>query len=136
MRLGRRGALKAGIGVLAAPAIAQAQAALKLPLSTIWPDASFHTVNIRRFAEEVKKATSGAVEIDVKAGGQLGFKGPEQLRAVRDGLVPMAEFLNVQQSGDEPLLGAEGLPFLCGSPEDLKVLQKHLRPEYEKVALN
>ena len=135
MRLGRRAALKMGIGVLAAPAIAEAQASLKLPLSTIWPDASFHTINLRRFADEVKKATSGAVEIDVKSGGQLGFKGPEQLRAVRDGLVPMAEILNVQQVGDEPLLGVESLPFLCGSPEDLKVLHKYLQPEYEKVAL-
>ncbi len=30
----------------------------------------------------------------VKAGGQLGFKGPEHLRAVRDGLVPIADVLN------------------------------------------
>jgi TRAP-type C4-dicarboxylate transport system substrate-binding protein len=135
MRLGRRTALKMGIGVLAAPAIARAQSALKLPLATVWPDGNFHTINVKRFAEEVKTATSGAVEIDVKSGGQLGFKGPEQLRAVRDGLVPMADILNIQQIGDEPLLGVEGLPFLCGSPEELKVLHKYLRPEYEKVAL-
>ena len=62
-----------------------------------------------------QKATDGAVEIAVKAGGQLGFKGPEQLRAVRDGLVPMADVLNIQQVGDEPLLGIEGIPFLVGS---------------------
>ena len=54
------------------------------PLATVWPDGNFHTVNAKRFADEVKTSTSGAVEIDVKSGGQLGFKGPEQLRAVRE----------------------------------------------------
>jgi TRAP-type C4-dicarboxylate transport system substrate-binding protein len=135
MKLGRRTALKAGIGALVgAPAVARAQAALKLPLATVWPDGNFHTINVKRFAEAVKQATAGAVEIDVKSGGQLGFKGPEQLRAVRDGLVPMADILNIQQIGDEPVLGVEGLPFLCGSADDLKVLHKYLRPEYEKIA--
>jgi len=139
MKLGRRDALKAGVGVgaatvLGAPFVAEAQSTLKLPLSTVWPDGNFHTTNAKRFAEEVKKTTSGAVEIDVKAGGQLGFKGPEQLRAVRDGLVPMADILNIQQIGDEPLLGVEGIPFISNSADELKVLHKYLRPEYEKVA--
>src|SRR5438552_10985972 len=140
MTMRRRQALKAGVGAAAltgmigAPAITHAQTALKLPLSTAWPDGNFHGVNARRFAEEVKKVTGGEVDIDVKSGGQLGFKGPEHLRAVRDGLVPMADILNVQQVGDEPLMGIEGIPFLAGSPDELKVLQKHLRPEYERIA--
>lgn len=138
MKLGRRVALKAGVGAgvaaLTVPAIVQAQAPLKLPLSTVWPDSNFHTANCKRFAEEVKKETSGAVDIEVKSGGQLGFKGPEQ-PAVRDGLVPMADILNVQQVGDEPMFGIEGIPFLVGNIEELKVLHKFIRPEYEKIAL-
>jgi TRAP-type C4-dicarboxylate transport system substrate-binding protein len=140
MRIGRRQALRAGAGMaalaggVAAPAVVEAQAPLKLPLSTAWPDGNFHVVNARRFAEEVKKATGGAVEIDVKSGGQLGFKGPEHLRAVRDGLVPMADILDVQQIGDEPFMGIPGIPFLAGSPDELKVLMRHLRPDYEKIA--
>jgi TRAP-type C4-dicarboxylate transport system substrate-binding protein len=122
------------VGGVAAPAVVEAQAPLKLPLSTAWPDGNFHVVNARRFAEEVKKATGGAVEIDVKSGGQLGFKGPEHLRAVRDGLVPMADILDVQQIGDEPFMGIPGIPFLAGSPDELKVLMRHLRPDYEKIA--
>src|SRR5215211_6154435 len=138
MKLRRRDALKAGVGMgaamLGAPAIVQAQT-LKLPLATVWPDGNFHTINAKKFAEEVKTGTSGAVEIDVKSGGQLGFKGPEQLRAVRDGLVPMADILNIQQIGDEPIMGVEGIPFISNNVEELKVLHKYLRPEYEKVAL-
>lgn len=103
-------------------------------LSTVWPEANFHTKNAMRFADEVKAATKGSVVITVKAGGQLGFKGPEHLRAVRDGLVPMADVLNIQQIGDEPVLGTEGIPFLVGNADELKVLHKHLRPVYEQVA--
>src|SRR5215471_11529603 len=107
----------------------------KWDLSTVWPDGNFHTKNAMRFADEVKKTTNGGVEITVKAGGQLGFKGPEHLRAVRDGLVPMADVLNIQQIGDEPVLGTEGIPFLVASADELRVLHKHLRPVYEQVAL-
>ena len=87
------------------------------------------------FADEARKATAGAVDIDVKSGGHLGFTGPEQLRAVRDGLVAMADSMSTQQAGDEPMLGVEALPFLCASLDELKVLQKHVRPEFDKVAL-
>lgn len=119
--------------VLALASIA-ARAQTKWDLSTVWPDGNFHTKNAMRFAQEVGKATNGSVEITVKAGGQLGFKGPEHLRAVRDGLVPMADVLNIQQIGDEPVLGTEGIPFLVASADELKVLHKHLRPVYEQVA--
>lgn len=119
---------------LAAVLPTAAAAQVKWDLSTTWPDGNFHTQNAKRFAEEVKTATDGAIDITVKSGGQLGFKGPEHLRAVRDGLVPMADVLSFQQIGDEPVLGIEGIPFLVGSADELKVLHKYIRPIYEKVA--
>jgi TRAP-type C4-dicarboxylate transport system substrate-binding protein len=139
MKLGRRTALKAGVGVgaaalIGAPSIVGAQAPMKLDLATVWPDGNFHTKNAKLFAEEVAKATNGQVVITVHSGGSLGYKGPEQLNAVRDGLVPMADILNIQQVGDAPLLGIEGVPFLVSSADDLKVLQKYARPEFDKIA--
>jgi TRAP-type C4-dicarboxylate transport system substrate-binding protein len=47
----------------------------------------------------------------------------------------MADILNIQQIGDEPIMGVEGIPFISNNIEELKVLHKYLRPEYEKVAL-
>jgi len=121
--------------VLAGTALThQVSAATSLDLATVWPDGNFHTTNAKRFAEEVGKATGGEVKITVQAGGSLGFKGPEQLRAVRDGLVPLADILNIQQIGDEPMLGTESIPFLVGSDQELKILHKYLRPEYEAIA--
>lgn len=118
---------------LAMPAIGRAQG-VKLDLSTVWPDGNFHTKNGKRFAEEVAKATGGAVQIVVHSGGSLGYKGPEHLNAVRDGLVPMADILNIQAVGEAPLLGVEGVPFLITSADELKVLQKYARPEFDKIA--
>jgi TRAP-type C4-dicarboxylate transport system substrate-binding protein len=121
--------------LLATAAFARpATAAVQLDLATVWPDGNFHTTNAKRFAEEVGKVTGGEVKIVVQSGGSLGFKGPEQLRAVRDGLVPMADILNIQQIGDEPMLGTESIPFLVGSDQELKILHKYLRPEYEAIA--
>jgi TRAP-type C4-dicarboxylate transport system substrate-binding protein len=131
--LDRRQILLAGAATLAAPSIARAQSA-NWDLSTVWPDGNFHTQNAMRFANEVKTATNGAVNITVKGGGQLGFRGPEHLRAVRDGLVPIADVLNIQQIGDEPILGAEGVPFLVSSVDELRVYHKHIRPVFEQVA--
>ena len=59
-----------------APSIARAQAAMKLPLATVWPDANFHVINCRRFADEVKKATGGTIDIDVKSGGHWASRAP------------------------------------------------------------
>lgn len=92
------------------------------------------TQNAIAFADAVKKATDGEVVIDVRAGGALGFKGPEQLRAVGDGLVPMADVLTSQQQGDAPIFGTETIPFLVGSYDDLRALHKLLRPKYDEVA--
>jgi TRAP-type C4-dicarboxylate transport system substrate-binding protein len=138
MKLGRRTALKVGAGAtgvaMFAPAIVNAQASTKLDLATVWPDGNFHTKNAKKFAEEVAKATNNGVVITVHSGGSLGYKGPEQLNAVRDGLVPMADILNIQQVGDAPLLGIEGVPFLVANADELKVLQKYARPEFDKIA--
>src|SRR6476659_10970984 len=88
--------------LLASNALTQpASAATSLDLATVWPDGNFHTTNAKRFAEEVGKVTGGEIKITVQAGSSLGFKGPEQLRAVRDWLVPLDDILRLQQIGDE-----------------------------------
>lgn len=136
MTIARRTLLQAAGASLAlgAPGIRAVRAATTLNLSSILPDSNFQVRNAKRFAETVEKATSGDVVFSVRAGGSLGFKGPEQLRAVRDGLVPAADILTAQQIGDEPLFGAEGVPFLVKSQDELRTLHRFLRPEFEKAA--
>jgi TRAP-type C4-dicarboxylate transport system substrate-binding protein len=134
MSFNRRQVLAGTGAALALPALGgRALAATTLNLSGILPESNFQMRNAVRYAEEVSKATGGDIVISVKAGGSLGFKGPEQMRAVRDGLVPMADVLTSQQIGDEALFGTDGIPFLVSSPTDLKALHKYLRPEFDKV---
>ena len=103
-------------------------------MALAWPDGNFHTKNAKTFAAEVAKATDNRVNITVHAGGSLGFKGPEMLAAVRDGLVPVGDVYLSQQVGEEPILGIESIPYLVGSYEELKVLHEHFRPVVEEVA--
>jgi len=52
--------------------------------NSVWPPKNHHSVGLNDFAEKVKKATNGELEIVVHTGGALGYKGPELLKTVRD----------------------------------------------------
>ncbi len=135
MRIQRRSLLALSLGAAVFMGLgSMALAETKLNLSEVLPEGNFMTQNAMKFAEAVKTATNGDVVITVQAGGALGFKGPEQLRAVGDGLVPMADVLTSQQQGDAPLLGTETVPFLISSYDDLHALHKLLRPKYDEIA--
>jgi TRAP-type C4-dicarboxylate transport system substrate-binding protein len=114
----------------ALPAAAETQ----LNLSDVLPESNFMVTNAIRFADEVSKATNGEVVISVKAGGSMGFKGPDQLTAVRDGLVELADINISQQVGVDPLFGVEGIPFLVTSMDELKTYHGFVRPVYEELA--
>jgi TRAP-type C4-dicarboxylate transport system substrate-binding protein len=64
-----------------------------------YADGSFHTKNTRMFADDIRKATNGRLDITVHANGAL-FKLPEIKRAVQTGQVPIAE-TNLPAYGNE-----------------------------------
>ena len=123
----------AGAGALAIASVATAQT--KWDASVPWGPTEFHTKNLERFAAEVKEVTNGEVEITVHSGGSLGIKGPESLRSVADGVVPIAEMAGFQQTGEEPILGFEALPFLVDNYDQLEILVAKIRPLYEAAFL-
>jgi TRAP-type C4-dicarboxylate transport system substrate-binding protein len=135
MNLNRRSivaAALAGAAILTCSIPAYAQTTLNL--SDVLPETNFMVTNAIKFADEVSAATGGQVNISVKAGGSLGFKGPDQLTAVRDGLVEMADINISQQVGVNPLFGVEGVPFLISSMEELKAYHAFVRPAFEELA--
>ncbi|AZG06793.1 C4-dicarboxylate ABC transporter substrate-binding protein [Pigmentiphaga sp. H8] len=125
--------IRALLGIAAMALGGSALAQTRLDMAIAWPPGNFHTKNAVAFAEAVDKATGGQVKITVHAGGVLGLKGPEALRAVRDGIVPMAEFNAPQQVGDAPLFALETQPYLVGDYRQLRVLHDIMLPEYDKV---
>lgn len=97
-----------------------------------WSIKEYHTTNAFAFADAAREATGGSLEIKVFPGGVLGFKGPETLRALEEGLIDMADVPAVQEAGNEPILAMESLPFLIQTQDELRTLYRLIRPLIEK----
>jgi TRAP-type C4-dicarboxylate transport system substrate-binding protein len=111
---------------------ALAQTPTRWDVSIPWGPSEFHTVNAQRFATEVRGLTNGAVQMTVHPGGSLGVRANETVRAVGDGVVPMAEFAAFQNVGDLPLLGIESIPFLIANYDELAIMHSLVRPIWER----
>jgi TRAP-type transport system periplasmic protein len=112
------------VTILAAAALAGLGAAAHATtwdMPTGYPDGVFHTANVKQFAEDVKRATGGALEISVRAGASM-MKLPEIKNAVRDGKVPMGEILLSVHTAENPVFGVDSIPFLAASYDEAKRL--------------
>jgi TRAP-type C4-dicarboxylate transport system substrate-binding protein len=121
-----------GLALTGLAAGGHAQAPTRWDISIPWGPSEFHTVNAQRFAREVAAATNNAVQMTVHPGGSLGVRANETVRAIGDGVVPMAEFAAFQNVGDLPLLGIESIPFLIANYDELKVMHDLVRPTWER----
>lgn len=102
--------------------------------NSVWPPKNLHSVGLTDFAEKVKKATNGELEMVVHTGGALGFKGPDLLKAVRDGLVPVSDMLISGVAGDEKIFQIVTLPFLVRDFDELRLLIEIAYPYFDKSA--
>lgn len=107
--------------------------AVEWDLATNLPAGNFQVKNVERFAAEVKAATNADVVIQVHSGGALGFKGPDMLGAVRDGVVPIGTMMLSQQVGLAPILGTGSLAYLVSGFEEMKKFNDIARPTYDAV---
>lgn len=92
---------------------------------------NYQTKLDEKFAAEVAAATNNEVKINIHAGGQLGFKGPEMLGVIRDGLVPIGSFQFAQQVGISPILGGSSVPYLVSGFDEMKTFRTISRPYYD-----
>ncbi len=118
-------------GALAAGLALSATAATKWDMPTPYGDKTFHTVNIRQFADDVEKASGGALKITVHSAGSL-IKHPEIKNAVRRGLVPIGEVLMSRLSNEDPVFGVDSIPFLATNYDEARKLWQASRPVIEK----
>jgi TRAP-type C4-dicarboxylate transport system substrate-binding protein len=110
-----------------------ALAQTKWDLPVQWPPTNFYTKMIDAYAERVKEETGGAVEITVHSGGALGFKGPEMLAIVRDGVVAIGDVTPALVSGEEPFLGIDRIPFIFENYEAFASFMAYARPAYDRI---
>ncbi|TAD88560.1 MAG: C4-dicarboxylate ABC transporter substrate-binding protein [Alphaproteobacteria bacterium] len=96
-----------------------------------YPDANPHTRMARLFAAEVARESGGRLDLAVHPGAVL-FKAPEILHAVASGQVPVGEFPLQTQANDDPVWGADTVPFLAPGIEGAAKLYARQKPLLER----
>ena len=104
----------------------------KWDLPAAYPSTNFHTENLVQFAADVDKATAGKLKITVHANASL-FKANEIKRAVQGGQAQIGEVLLVNFENENPIYGADGIPFLASSYADSKKLYAAQKPALTKL---
>ncbi|MGR3485615.1 MAG: TRAP transporter substrate-binding protein [Paracoccaceae bacterium] len=102
-------------------AIATPTLAQSWDMPTPYGDATFHTANIAQFADDLRAATDGALDITVHSAGSL-FPHSEIKNAVRSGQVPIGEFFLSTLSNEDAAFGLDSQPFVATSYEDARRL--------------
>ncbi|MEP1766551.1 MAG: TRAP transporter substrate-binding protein [Sulfitobacter sp.] len=86
-------------------------------MPTPYGDSTFHTQNIAQFADDVRAATDGALDITLHSAGSL-FPHAEIKGAVRNRSVPLGEFFLSRLSNEDLAFGVDSQPFVATSYED------------------
>ncbi|MBB3993949.1 TRAP-type C4-dicarboxylate transport system substrate-binding protein [Sulfitobacter undariae] len=102
-------------------------------LTTAWGANNFHAQSAIAFADAVRDATDGAVDITVHLSGETGVKITEKLAAVENGIVQMADMLLFLQAGEEPFLGVDTLPYLIQGQDEMKTWLEVAGPTYDAI---
>jgi len=117
--------------LIAGLAFGSAQAQTKWDMPTPYPDSNFHTKNVKQFAEDVKAASAGKLEIVVHSNASL-IKAPEIKRAVQTGQVSIGQILVSTLANENPIFAFDSNPFLAPNYAAAKKLLSVARPYIEK----
>lgn len=107
---------------LASPALAD-----DWNMPTPYGDSTFHTQNIIQFAEDVRTATNGGLNITIHSAGSL-FPHGEIKNAVRSRQVPIGEFFLSTLSNEDAAFGMDSQPFVATSYEEASRLWTAQKP--------
>jgi TRAP-type C4-dicarboxylate transport system substrate-binding protein len=132
MRLNRRPLVATAAALALSAAAFSAQAQTRWDLPAAYPATNFHSENLAQFAQDVDKATGGKLKITVHANASL-FKANEIKRAVQGGQAPIGEVLLVNFENENPVYGADGVPFLATSYADSMRLAKAQKPVLDRL---
>jgi TRAP-type C4-dicarboxylate transport system substrate-binding protein len=113
--------------VLACLGPVAAQAQVKWDMPTPYADSEFQTKNDYQFAEDVKKASNGALDIKVHSANSL-IKNPEIKRAVQTGQVQIGEIFKPNLGPEDPVFELDAIPFFAASYKEARALLEVSRP--------
>jgi TRAP-type C4-dicarboxylate transport system substrate-binding protein len=127
----RRTFIASAIAAAFAAGAGAAHAQTKWDMPTPYSDGEFHTINVKQFVEDVKKASGGQLDLNVHSNGSL-IKHPDMLRAVSTGQVNIAEFLLGQFGNEDPVFAVDNLPFFAAGWDNAWKLYHAQKPVLEK----
>lgn len=123
---------KISLAFVSLAAAASSFAQTKWDLPAAYAASNFHSENLVQFANDVDKATGGKLKITVHANASL-FKAPEIKRAVQGGQAQIGEILLANFENENPIYGADGLPFLAASYAEARKLAAAQKPLLNKM---
>jgi TRAP-type C4-dicarboxylate transport system substrate-binding protein len=118
--------------LLAASAMGSAHVpAAEWAIANEYPATSLPGEGDAHFARKIEQRLHGKLAILPMPDGRLGWKSREQVRAVAEGKVAMANTLGGALAEEMPLLGLASLPFVAGDLAEARRLYVLARPAYE-----
>lgn len=122
------------LGAVACLGHGVAQAQTKWDMPTPYADTEFQTKNNYQFAEDVRKATNGALDIKVHSANSL-IKNPEIKRAVQTGQVQIGEIFKPNLGPEDPVFELDAIPFFAASYREARALLDVSRPAISEKLL-
>ena len=109
-----------------------AMAAEKWDMPMAYSASNFHSENGVAFADCVRDATGGDIDITVHPGGSL-FAGADIKRAIQTGQVQIGERLMSGHQNENAVFGFDSVPFLAPSFEASAKLFAAAKPKMEEL---
>lgn len=116
----------------ASAAPTQTPAVVDIDLATAYAADNFQTRNLQQFADDVRTATEGRVNIRLHPGGRL-LKPAEIFNGVRNGKAEAGEVIMSSLEKEELLFGMDSLPFIVSGYDDARRMWAASRPAVEKA---
>lgn len=114
-------------------AVSDTLAETKWDMHLNYPAGNFHSQGAQRFADRVREATNGELNVVLHPGAALGFKGPELLRSVAEGQLAVAEVPTGMVEGDAPTLALTAQPFISTNAFEQRLLYQLAKPTYANI---
>jgi len=98
-----------------------------------YPATSIQGKSDKLFSKLVEEKTQGQIKIAHHFGGSLGFRSKDQLDAVGDGIVPLANTFIPPLGGIDPVFLLSSLPFVSSNAREARLLFEAARPQYDRI---
>ncbi len=98
-----------------------------------YPSTSVQGRGDKIFSKLLKEKSAGQIKISHHFGGALGLKSKDQLDAVGDGIVQVANTFIPPLGGIDPIFLLSSLPFLSSNSDEARILFDSARQDYDRV---